>query len=120
MDQDTIDLLSLSKRKFIELNLQWIKEENDGKQMKVKAHKCPLAIWVAHNDAKCHREMVPTTTVCPLCGNPMCPDCGNHVVEIISRVTGYLSTVSGWNEAKQQEFEDRNRYDISAERPHGQ
>jgi anaerobic ribonucleoside-triphosphate reductase len=35
----------------------------------------------------------------------------NHNVEIISRVTGYLSIVSGRNEAKKQEFEDRQRYD---------
>lgn len=104
--------LNLSKRAFIKLCLDWIKEENDGKLMKVTPSKCPLAIWVAHNDVKCSREMVPTTAECPLCGNPICPDCSNHVVEQISRVTGYLSSVSGWNEAKKQEFKDRNRYEV--------
>jgi hypothetical protein len=112
MNQDMIDVLNLPKREFIELNLKWIEEEHDGKLMNVKPHECPLALWVAHNDAKCHREMVPNTKECPLCGHPICPDCGNHVVDVISRVTGYLSTVSGWNEAKQQEFNDRTRYDV--------
>ena len=38
--------------------------------------------------------------------------CMNHVVKTLSRVTGYLSTVESWNEAKQQEFKDRQRYDL--------
>ena len=112
MDKDVEDVLNLSKRDFIKLNLQWIEEENEGKLMDVHPTKCPLALWVAHNDAKCHREMVPLTAVCPLCGNQVCPDCMNHVVKTLSRVTGYLSTVESWNEAKQQEFKDRQRYDL--------
>ncbi|MCK4811705.1 MAG: hypothetical protein KAS74_05485 [Methanosarcinales archaeon] len=31
-------------------------------------------------------------------------------VEQLSRVTGYLQAVSGWNAAKRQELEDRKRY----------
>ncbi|MCK4458686.1 MAG: hypothetical protein KAU52_03060 [Methanosarcinales archaeon] len=31
-------------------------------------------------------------------------------VEQLSRVTGYLQAVSGWNAAKKQELEDRKRY----------
>ena len=86
---------------------------NDGKRIKVKnIRECPIAQYVAYNDLKCHREMVANTDVCFMCGNPICPDCMNHNVEVISRVTGYLSTVSGWNEAKKQEFEDRNRYEL--------
>lgn len=112
MDKNVEDVLNLSKRDFIKLNLKWIKEENGGKLMDTIPSKCPLAIWVAHNDAKCNREMVPLTDKCPLCGNPMCPDCGNHVVDQLSRVTGYLSGVSGWNEAKKQEFKDRHRYEV--------
>ena len=112
IDKEMEEVLDLSKREFIKLNLQWIKEENGGKLMNVAPDKCPLAIWVAHNDAKCHRETVPTTTKCLLCGNYMCPDCSNHVIDVLSRVTGYYQVVSGWNEAKKQEFEDRNRYDV--------
>ncbi len=107
------DVLNLPKREFIKLCEQYINEERDGELFKVdNPGKCPLAIWVAHNDAKCHREMVPLTAECPLCGNPVCPDCGNHVVKTLSRVTGYLSTVESWNEAKQQEFKDRHRYEL--------
>jgi hypothetical protein len=112
MEKQIEDVLNLPKREFINLNLQWIKEVNDGKLMSCAPDKCPLAIWVAHNDAKCSREMVPNTEACLLCGKPMCPDCGNHVVEQLSRVTGYMSTVSSWNEAKKQEFEDRKRYNV--------
>ena len=107
------ELLALPRRQFIDLCLEWIEVEHNGELMNVKKPvDCPLAIWVAYNNKKCHKEMVPNTAKCPLCGNPMCPDCYNHVVEQLSRVTGYLSTVSGWNEAKKQEFEDRIRYDL--------
>ena len=112
MEKQIEDVLNLSKREFIKLNLQWIKEENDGKLMNTVPTKCPLALWVAHNNAKCAREMIPNTAACPLCGAPMCPDCSNHMVDQISRVTGYLSSVSGWNAAKKQEFEDRHRYEV--------
>lgn len=49
---------------------------------------------------------------CPLCGLAMCPVCGRHNVTQLSRVTGYMSSVQGWNEAKKQELKDRKRYDI--------
>lgn len=39
-----------------------------------------------------------------------CPNCKSTNVEQLSRVTGYLQAVSGWNAAKRQELEDRNRY----------
>ena len=41
---------------------------------------------------------------------PVCPGCGSHDVAQISRVTGYLQEVSGYNRAKQQEVKDRTRY----------
>ncbi len=109
--KEVTDVLDLSMRKFVELNLKYIKEVRNGKLFVVKNPlDCPLAQWVIYHDSKCSRQMVPNTEACPLCGSPVCPDCMNHNVEIISRVTGYLSTVSGWNEAKQQEFKDRQRY----------
>ena len=39
-----------------------------------------------------------------------CPRCKSDHLEYLSRVTGYLQSVSGWNEAKKQELKDRNRY----------
>jgi len=48
---------------------------------------------------------------CPICDQPICPVCGtNHSVATISRVTGYLSNVEGWNNAKKAELKDRMRY----------
>ncbi|PTD94712.1 hypothetical protein C9439_01100 [archaeon SCG-AAA382B04] len=42
-----------------------------------------------------------------------CSSCGSQNVDYISRVTGYLQAVSGWNEAKKQELADRKKYDKS-------
>ncbi len=39
-----------------------------------------------------------------------CPSCGSEDIENISRITGYLQAVSGWNNAKKQELKDRKRY----------
>ena len=39
-----------------------------------------------------------------------CPACDSDDVEHISRITGYLQAVSGWNSAKRQELKDRKRY----------
>lgn len=39
-----------------------------------------------------------------------CPSCGSQNIEHISRVTGYLQAVSGWNQAKKQELKDRKKY----------
>ena len=49
---------------------------------------------------------------CAECGQPVCP-CGSHDVGVISRVTGYLSDVKGWNASKRQELKDRVRVDIT-------
>ncbi|MHC1631741.1 MAG: anaerobic ribonucleoside-triphosphate reductase [Methanotrichaceae archaeon] len=38
-----------------------------------------------------------------------CPNCGSENVDWLSRVTGYLQSVSGWNEAKKQELKERHR-----------
>jgi ribonucleoside-triphosphate reductase len=54
-------------------------------------------------------------TVCNDCGvvsslmSRACPNCGSTNVEWWSRVTGYYQAVSGWNEAKKQELQDRFR-----------
>ncbi len=53
-----------------------------------------------------------TIAYCPECGNPICPVCHSHDVVQISRVTGYLSSTSGWNAGKIQELKDRQRTNI--------
>ncbi len=41
-----------------------------------------------------------------------CPKCGSDNVQHLSRITGYLQNVEGWNAGKKQELKDRARYDI--------
>ena len=110
---DVKEVLALSKRAFVERCIEWIKEFNDGKPLALDDPlDCPLNQWVQYNHKKCRNQYVSTIATCPICGNPMCPDCSNHCVEQLSRVTGYYQPVSGWNEAKKQEFVDRTRHDI--------
>ncbi|MBN1134681.1 MAG: anaerobic ribonucleoside-triphosphate reductase, partial [Methanosarcinaceae archaeon] len=42
-----------------------------------------------------------------------CPNCGSTNVEHLSRVTGYIQAVDGWNAAKKQELLDRMRYNVA-------
>jgi len=42
-----------------------------------------------------------------------CPECGSHDVVQISRVTGYMQDVAGWNAGKQQELKDRTHYSVA-------
>lgn len=55
-------------------------------------------------------------TVCLACAKVSpglkdnCPNCESSDVDHISRITGYLQAVSGWNNAKKQELKDRKRY----------
>ena len=68
---------------------------------------CPL------DHCHCPHEISSGIEYCPLCGAAVCPDCCSHDVVQISRVTGYLQDVSGWNAGKQQELKDRHRYTIA-------
>lgn len=43
----------------------------------------------------------------------ICENCGSSNVEQMSRVTGYIQSVSGWNAAKKQELIDRKRYTVA-------
>ena len=106
------ELFALSRKQFIVRFKAWMKEFGMGDVLEVKPFECPLHLWVVHNKAKCSREMVANTMICPICGHPCWPDCMNHNVEQLSRVTGYMSGVSGWNAAKKQEFEDRQKYNV--------
>ena len=60
----------------------------------------------------CTHEIVDKLAYCPECGEPMCPICGCHDVSQISRITGYMADVSGYNEAKRQELRGRTRYTV--------
>lgn len=59
----------------------------------------------------CTHDIQEGIRYCAECGKPICI-CGSHDVGTISRVTGYLSEVSGWNKAKQQELKDRHRVTV--------
>jgi hypothetical protein len=65
---------------------------------------CPLD----HNH--CAHAVMSGVEYCPICKDPICLECGCHDVLQLSRVTGYLQDVSGWNNAKKQELKDRTRY----------
>ncbi|MBS7637984.1 anaerobic ribonucleoside-triphosphate reductase [Candidatus Bathyarchaeota archaeon] len=57
-------------------------------------------------------------TVCSSCQNTSsgllesCPNCGSKEVRWWSRITGYYSDVTGWNEGKKRELKDRYRISI--------
>ncbi|MHA2021983.1 MAG: anaerobic ribonucleoside-triphosphate reductase, partial [Candidatus Thorarchaeota archaeon] len=44
--------------------------------------------------------------------NLTCPKCGHHGIDIVSRITGYMQSLSSFNRAKRQEFLDRHRYTL--------
>ena len=43
---------------------------------------------------------------------PRCLNCGSEHVETYSRITGYISPISRWNQGKAQELKDRTRYSV--------
>jgi hypothetical protein len=61
----------------------------------------------------CEHGIVESIETCPVCDEAICPKCGSHDVVQISRVTGYLQEVGGWNAGKRQELKDRVRYDVA-------
>ena len=124
MEPISIDeLMNLPVEEFIERFKLWIKEFNDGNPIDVLQTNpygkmtpnpllCPLHVFVVKNNLKCNKELVSNTANCPLCGHPICPECYNHKVDQLSRVTGYMAPVSGYNASKQQEFKDRQRHTL--------
>lgn len=118
------ELFNLSRKQFVDRFLEWMKEfnnneffninvlDNETGKYKQDPLTCPLHLYNIHNHLKCPNEFVSLTASCELCGMPMCPDCANHNVHQLSRVTGYMSDVDQWNSAKQQEFKDRQRFTI--------
>ncbi len=60
----------------------------------------------------CSHDITESLAYCPECGAAMCPECGSHDVAQISRITGYMGDVAGFNEGKKAELKDRTRYTI--------
>lgn len=93
-----------------------IKEE----QFENEAKNCPncgeafahLEPMCKLDHTHCTHEISHGLAYCPECKRPMCPVCGCHDVAQVSRVTGYLADVAGWNGAKQQELKDRVRTNL--------
>ena len=80
--------------------------------------KCPecsnVVVEMCENDTpNCTHDIVSGVKVCEICGSFMCPECGNHDVEVLSRITGYYSPVNNgsWNSAKVEELKRRVWYD---------
>jgi len=57
-------------------------------------------------------------TVCSRCGTTSvglldsCPNCGSSEIRWWSRITGYYTDVTGWNEGKKQELKERYRISL--------
>lgn len=103
--------MALPKQQFIDRCMAWLDTFNEGKQLNIDDHtKCPLSVWVVYNHQACGRDLVGGITNCEICGLPMCPDCFNHGVTQLSRVTGYIQDVAGWNAGKKQELADRDKH----------
>jgi ribonucleoside-triphosphate reductase len=57
-------------------------------------------------------------TICSACNSTsaglldVCPSCGSSSVRWWSRITGYYSDVTGWNEGKRQELQERYRMSV--------
>lgn len=84
----------------------------------VETDVCPhcgqmnLKKMCARDHCNCTHDVIPSVAYCPDCGEGMCPICGSHDVNQISRVTGYMSDVTGWNAGKRQELLDRKKYNL--------
>ena len=107
------EAMNIPIESFIARCKAWMDEFNDGQLMKVENPlKCPVHIHVRYNKSHCGKDLVPNTTYCEICGSACCPTCNNHDCMQISRVTGYMGDVAGWNAGKKQEFKDRKRHQI--------
>lgn len=89
----------------------------DADQM-LEENRCPRCLSPAvpmcsRDHCYCPHDVVSGIAYCPDCGAAMCPICGSHDVAQISRITGYLQEVSGWNRGKRQELKDRTRYQVA-------
>lgn len=91
--------------------------ENFGGYKETDDGYCPkcggkLEEMCPNDTGKCQHGLVSGVKKCELCGKWVCPLCGNHNVEPMSRVTGYYGPVNSWNKGKQAELSDRTRYEV--------
>ncbi len=102
----------MTVEQFIECALLYNKENNITLDIK-KAIECPVHVYAIQYSKPC-MNVVSGISYCKLCGHHICPTigCGRHNVNPVSRVTGYISSVSGWNSAKREELKLRHRYNI--------
>lgn len=80
---------------------------NCGEKFKNLEMMCEL------DHTNCTHEIIEGLAYCPKCKRAMCPICGSHDVAQVSRVTGYLADVAGWNNAKRAELKDRKRVTVA-------
>jgi len=77
-----------------------------------------FVIRVAKNTNIGYFAVTKDMTMCGSCNHvdqglsKSCSFCGSQNVDWLSRVTGYLQAVSGWNAGKKQELMDRRRYNL--------
>jgi anaerobic ribonucleoside-triphosphate reductase len=75
-----------------------------------------LAMKIAETTQTGYYAFTKDMTVCKDCAHvtmglmEACEKCNSDNLDYISRITGYLQAVSGWNEGKKQELMDRMRY----------
>jgi anaerobic ribonucleoside-triphosphate reductase len=75
-----------------------------------------LALKIAKTTQTGYFAFTKDMTVCKDCAHvtmglmEACEKCKSQNLDYISRITGYLQAVSGWNEGKKQELMDRMRY----------
>lgn len=82
------------------------------------ATDCPVHIYSGMIGSHACKTVVEGYKECPICHKFMCPTCHSHSITVVSRVTGYISTVqdkygSGWGNGKLAEFKDRKRHNIT-------
>lgn len=71
------------------------------------------SLFLKRQGIKCRNgESIAGVELCPICNHSICPQCMNHNVIAVSRVTGYMGVVDGWNNGKKQELLDRQHYNI--------
>lgn len=76
-----------------------------------------MAMYIAQNTQTGYFAFTRDMTICKDEGyvasgiKDCCPKCGSTNIDHMSRITGYLQSVSGWNAGKKQELLDRVRVD---------
>jgi hypothetical protein len=91
------------------INVEDVEFEGENRTPRCPVCKEEIEKACPNDHCHCSHPITESIAYCRLCGKAMCPQCYSHDVEQISRVTGYLQAVEGWNAAKQQELKDRTR-----------